>query len=77
MHCSTLSAFSCKSAISLKGLGKLGLLINEAAPRQVSDLLDLRCPAVQKALAAWQWKDQENGKTKKNPISSELHYKRS
>lgn len=30
----------CKSAISLKGLGKLGLLINEA-PRQVSDLLDL------------------------------------
>lgn len=29
-----------KSAISLKGLGKLGLLINEA-PRQVSNLLDL------------------------------------
>lgn len=29
-----------KFAISLKGLGKLGLLINEA-PRQVSDLLDL------------------------------------
>ena len=37
----TLSSF-CKSAISLKGLGKLGLLINEA-PRQASDLLD---PAV-------------------------------
>lgn len=38
----TLSSF-CKSAISLKGLGKLGLLINEA-PRQASDLLDPAVP---------------------------------
>lgn len=38
----TLSSF-CKSAISLKGPGKLGLLINEA-PRQASDLLDPAVP---------------------------------
>lgn len=46
----TLSSF-CKSAISLKGLGKLGLLINEA-PRQVSDLLEPlpRCPGPLSAL---------------------------
>lgn len=46
----TLSTF-CKSAISLKGLGKLGLLINEA-PRQVSDLLEPlpRCPGPSSAL---------------------------
>lgn len=46
----TLSSF-CKSAISLKGLGKLGLLINEA-PSQVSDLLKPlpRCPGPLSAL---------------------------
>ncbi|KAG8130537.1 hypothetical protein E2320_017116, partial [Naja naja] len=54
----TLSIF-CKSAISLKGLDKLGLLINEA-PRQVSDLLDgavllSRACRLQRSSKAIQW----------------------
>ena len=50
----TLSSF-CKSAISLKGPGKLGLLINEA-PRQASDLLDpavLQSRALVSSTAEW------------------------
>ncbi|ETE73127.1 hypothetical protein L345_01031, partial [Ophiophagus hannah] len=62
----TLSIF-CKSAISLKGLDKLGLLINEA-PRQVSDLLDRavllsRACWLQRSSKAIQWEGCKANRT--------------
>lgn len=56
----TLSSF-CKSAISLKGLGKLGLLINEA-PRQASDLLDPAVPLSRALVSSSQSGDCAGGK---------------
>lgn len=55
----TLSSF-CKSAISLKGLGKLGLLINEA-PRQASDLLDPAVPLSQALVSSLKNGDSAGG----------------
>lgn len=57
-----LSSF-CKSAISLKGLGKLGLLINEA-PRQASDLLDPAVPLSRALVSSLQGRDYAGGKGK-------------
>lgn len=58
----TLSSF-CKSAISLKGLGKLGLLINEA-PRQASDLLDPAVPMSRAPVSSLQGRGCAGGKEK-------------
>lgn len=63
----TLSSF-CKSAISLKGLGKLGLLINEA-PRQVSDLLEPAVPLSRALVSSLQSGDCEGGK-EREPIQA-------
>lgn len=63
----TLSSF-CKSAISLKGLGKLGLLINEA-PRQVSDLLEPTVPLSRALVSSLQSRDREGGK-EREPIQA-------
>lgn len=64
----TLSSF-CKSAISLKGLGKLGLLINEA-PRQASDLLDPAVPLSRALVSSLQSGDCARGK-EREPIGAQ------
>lgn len=65
----TLSSF-CESAISLKGLGKLGLLINEA-PRQASDLLDPAVPLSRALVSSLQSGDCA-GKRKGSQFRPEL-----